>query len=122
MPFALPATASASSAAVEADLILPAATTDVTPFRLSVPDSTLRDLRQRLTVTRFPERETVPDTSQGAQLARVRRLVEHWRAQYDWRRVEARLNGFGQFRTQIDGLGIHFLHARSRHPAQSRWC
>jgi pimeloyl-ACP methyl ester carboxylesterase len=113
VPVALPETA--SSAPAEAGLVLPAATTDVTPFRLSVSDSTLRDLRQRLAATRFPERETVPDTSQGAQLERVRRLVEHWRTRYDWHRVEERLNGFGQFRTRIDGLGFHFLHVRSRH-------
>jgi len=107
--------AAASPAVAEAGVTLPPATTDVTPFRLSVPDSVLRDLRQRLMATRFPEPETVPDGSQGAQLERVRRLVEHWRARYDWRRVEARLNEFGQFRTRIDGLGIHFLHVRSRH-------
>jgi pimeloyl-ACP methyl ester carboxylesterase len=105
----------ASSAPAEAGLILPAATTDVTPLRLRVPDSALRDLGQRLAAVRFPERETVSDQSQGVQLERVRRLVEHWRTRYDWRRVEARLNGFGQFRTRIDGLGVHFLHVRSRH-------
>ncbi|WP_419997779.1 epoxide hydrolase family protein [Streptomyces boninensis] len=109
------ATATASPAYAESGVPLPPATTDVTPFRLSAPDSALRDLRQRLAATRFPERETVADGSQGAPLARVRGLVEHWRSDYDWRRVEARLNGFGQFRTRIDGLGIHFLHVRSKH-------
>jgi epoxide hydrolase len=104
-----------SPAFAESGMTLPAATTDVTPLRLSVSDDALRDLRRRLVATRFPERETVADTSQGAPLERVRGLVEHWRARYDWRRVEARLNGFGQFRTRIDGLGIHFLHVRSRH-------
>lgn len=105
----------ASPAFAEPGVPLPAATTDVTPFRLSVSDSALRDLQQRLAVARFPERETVTDGSQGAPLDRVRSLVGHWRTRYDWRRVEARLNGFGQFRTCIDGLGIHLLHVRSRH-------
>jgi epoxide hydrolase len=68
-----------------------------------------------LAAARWPEPETVPDRSQGAQLRRVRRLVRHWQQEYDWRRVEARLNGFGQFRTRIDGLGFHFLHVRSQH-------
>ncbi|MGI5149967.1 epoxide hydrolase family protein [Plantactinospora sp. CA-294935] len=113
-PLGLVGTA-ASPAAAEPGATLPAATTDVTPFRLSVSDSALRDLQRRLAATRFPERATVPDGSQGVPLERVRALVEHWRTRYDWRRVEARLNGFGQFRTQIDGLGIHFLHVRSRH-------
>ena len=66
--------------------------------------------------TRWPEQETVGDWSQGAPLAKVRALCEHWRAGYDWRRCEARLNGLGQFKTEIDGLGIHFLHVRSPHP------
>jgi epoxide hydrolase len=105
----------ASPALAEPGLALPAATADVAPFRLSVSDTVLQDLRRRLAAARFPEPQTVPDGSQGAPLRRVRDLVEHWRARYDWRRVEARLNGFGQFRTQIDGLGIHFLHVRSRH-------
>lgn len=105
----------ASAAFAEPGVTLPAATTDVTPFRLAVSESALRDLQQRLAAARLPERETVADGSQGAQLERVRGLVEHWRTRYDWRQVEARLNGFGQFRTQIDGLGIHFLHVRSRH-------
>lgn len=106
----------ASPASAEPGVALPPATTEVTPLRLAVSDDALRDLRRRLAATRFPERETVADGSQGAPLQRVRALVEHWRSRYDWRRVEARLNGFGQFRTRIDGLGIHFLHVRSRHP------
>ena len=115
-PLGLVGTAAAPAYA-EPGTALPAATPGVTPFRLSVSESALRDLQRRLAAARFPERETVPDGSQGAPLERVRGLVEHWRTRYDWRRVEARLNGFGQFRTQIDGLGIHFLHVRSRHAA-----
>ncbi|MEV6106464.1 epoxide hydrolase family protein [Streptomyces sp. NPDC051940] len=106
--------AAASPAHAATGLALPEATTDVTPFRLAVPDGALDDLRRRLAAARFPERET--DGSQGAPLDRVRALADHWRTRYDWRRVEARLNRFGQFRTRIDGLGIHFLHVRSRHP------
>jgi pimeloyl-ACP methyl ester carboxylesterase len=105
----------ASPALAEPGVTLPTATTDVAPFQLSVSDAALEDLRRRLAAARFPERETVADGSQGAPLQRVRSLVDYWRTGDDWRRVEARLNGFGQFRTQIDGLGIHFLHVRSRH-------
>ena len=88
----------------------------ITPFTLSVPDAQLEDLRRRLDQTRWPERETVGDWTQGAPLAKVQALCEHWRSGYDWRRCEARLNGLGQFKTTIDGLGIHFLHVRSPHP------
>lgn len=94
---------------------LPAATQAVEPFTLAIPEAELDDLRRRLAGTRWPEAETVPDRSQGARLADVQALCEHWRTGYDWRRCEAMLNGFGQFRTLIDGLGIHFLHVRSPH-------
>jgi pimeloyl-ACP methyl ester carboxylesterase len=92
-----------------------AATEAITPFEVHVPEDALADLRRRLAAARLPERETVGDWSQGAPLDRVRDLVAYWHGQYDWRRVESRLNGLGQFRTLIDGLGIHFLHVRSRH-------
>ncbi len=105
----------ASAAFAESAFELPPVTDAVTPFRLQVPDSALSDLRRRLAATRWPERETVGDRSQGAQLERVRDLARYWQTRYDWRRVEARLNGFGQYRTRLDGLGIHFLHVRSRH-------
>lgn len=85
----------------------------IEPFRLAVPQAELDDLRQRLTRTRWPEREAVEDWSQGAPLDRVRALCDHWRDRYDWRRCEAMLNGLGQHRTTIDGLGIYFLHVRS---------
>jgi len=87
----------------------------VTPFRLAVPDADLDDLRERLERTRWPEPETVDDWSQGPPLAHVQELCAYWAQEYDWRVVEARLNGLGQFRTEIDGLGIHFLHVRSPH-------
>ncbi len=75
----------------------------------------LDDLKRRLKATRWPNRETVSDWSQGVPLARVRALVEYWRTKYDWRRCEEMLNAFGQCRTEIEGLGIHFLHVRSVH-------
>ena len=88
----------------------------ITPFYLHIPDTVLEDLVQRLSSTRWPERETVDDWSQGAPLAKVQELCAHWADGYDWRRCEAMLNGFGQYRTEIKGLGIHFLHIRSPEP------
>jgi epoxide hydrolase len=87
--------------------------TAITPFQLDVPQIQLDDLRDRLLRTRWPDRETVDDTSQGPPLAKIRALCDYWRDGYDWRRCEALLNRFGQYRTEIDGLGIHFLHIRS---------
>jgi len=87
----------------------------VMPFTLAVPQSDLDDLHRRLDQARWPERETVDDWTQGAPLAKVRALCEHWRHRYDWRACESRLNALGQFRTEIDGLRIHFLHVRSPH-------
>lgn len=84
------------------------------PFRVDVPESELADLRDRLAKTRWPEAET--DRSQGLPLAYTQYLCEYWRTSYDWRKLEARLNALPQFRTEIDGLGIHFLHVRSPHP------
>jgi epoxide hydrolase len=88
----------------------------VEPFRIDVPDAELDDLSGRLNATRWPERETVDDWSQGVPLEYVKELCAYWAAGYDWRSTEARLNALPQFRTDIDGLGIHFLHVRSRHP------
>jgi epoxide hydrolase len=88
----------------------------VTPFTYHAPQSALDDLRQRLAQARWPEREPVADWSQGVPLARLRALADYWRTDYDWRRCEAMLNGFDQYRTEIDGLDIHFLHVRSPHP------
>lgn len=87
----------------------------IQPFHLAVPESDLVDLRRRLDLTRWPEKETVDDWSQGVPLAQAKALIEHWRTRYDWRRCEARLNALGQFTTGIDGLSIHFLHIRSKH-------
>ncbi|MEC4016773.1 epoxide hydrolase family protein [Streptomyces sp. H27-D2] len=88
----------------------------VTPFRVEIPEADLTDLLQRLARTRWPEAETVADWSQGVPLGYLRELVSYWAGQYDWRATEARLNALPQFRTEIDGLGIHFLHVRSPHP------
>ena len=85
-------------------------------FYLSVPEAQITDLRERLSRTRWPDRETVDDTSQGPPLEKIEALCGYWREHYDWRRCESMLNGFGQFKTTIDGLGIHFLHVRSPEP------
>lgn len=87
----------------------------IEPFHLAIPETELLDLRARLERTRWPDRETVGDWSQGVPLAQAKALIAHWRDHYDWRRCEARLNALGQFTTTIDGLSIHFLHIRSQH-------
>ena len=87
----------------------------IRPFTLAVPEAQLDDLKTRLDLARWPERETVDDWSQGVPLAALQDLVAYWRSGYDWRRCEARLNSLGQFITGIDGLDIHFLHIRSPH-------
>ena len=87
----------------------------IEPFRIAASDEQLADLRGRLRAARFPERECVDDWSQGIPLAYVQDVCAYWAEKYDWREREARLNRFPQFRTQIDGLGIHFIHARSPH-------
>jgi pimeloyl-ACP methyl ester carboxylesterase len=89
---------------------------DLTPFRVEVSDADLADLRERLGRTRWPDAETVDDWSQGVPLGYLRELCRYWAEGHDWRATEARLNAFPQFRTEIDGLGIHFLHVRSPHP------
>src|SRR2546429_5630574 len=88
----------------------------VSPFRIAVPDAVLADLKSRLRNTRWPEAELVDDWSQGAPLKWIRDVCGYWAEQYDWRKREAALNRFAQFTIDIDGLGIHFIHARSPHP------
>ncbi len=85
------------------------------PFRVAIPEEVLVDLRRRLAATRWPDRETVTDDSQGVPLATLQELVRYWATDYDWRKVEARLNALPQFTTEIDGLDIHFIHVRSKH-------
>jgi pimeloyl-ACP methyl ester carboxylesterase len=96
-------------------LVLPAATKDLSPFTVHVPQGALDDLKKRLANTRWPNKEPVTDWSQGVPLAKAQALADYWRTRYDWRRVESTLNGLPQFRTQIDGLGIYFIHVRSKH-------
>ncbi|MGB8757336.1 MAG: epoxide hydrolase, partial [Pseudolabrys sp.] len=88
----------------------------IRPFRINVPDDQLADLRRRIVTTRWPDRETVNDRSQGVQLAEFKEMVRYWGTDYDWRKAEAKLNAFPQFITTIDDVDIHFIHVRSRHP------
>jgi pimeloyl-ACP methyl ester carboxylesterase len=90
-------------------------TSAIRPFRINVPDEKLVDLRRRIAATQWPERETVSDSSQGVQLTTIQNLARYWATEYDWRKVEARLNALPQFITEIDGLDIHFIHVRSKH-------
>jgi pimeloyl-ACP methyl ester carboxylesterase len=83
--------------------------------KLNVPDAELTELRRRVNATRWPERETVTDESQGVQLATMQKLAHYWGTEYDWRKVEAKLNALPQFVTEIDGLDFHFIHVRSKH-------
>src|SRR5215475_12484515 len=88
----------------------------IRPFHISVPDEQLADLRRRIAATRWPDQETVSDRSQGVQLAKFQDVVRYWGTDYDWRKAEAKLNALPQFMTEIDGLDIHFIHVRSKHP------
>src|ERR1700754_167653 len=88
----------------------------IRPFHVNVPQTELTDLRRRILTTRWPDKETVKDQSQGVQLATLRELVHYWGTDYDWRKVEAKLKAWPQFMTNIDGIDIHFIHVRSRNP------
>src|SRR5919199_5220824 len=88
----------------------------IRPFQFHASDEALADLRRRIAATNWPERELVPDASQGVQLATMRKLARYWETEHDWCKVEARLNALPQFMTEIDGLDIHFIHVRSQHP------
>jgi pimeloyl-ACP methyl ester carboxylesterase len=111
----------AGSVAVGAANVFPAAAraaiedNAIRPFRVDIPEEQLVDLRRRIAATRWPDRETVADQSQGVQLAKIQELVRYWGKDYDWRKAEAKLNSLPQFKTNIDGLDIHFIHVRSRH-------
>jgi pimeloyl-ACP methyl ester carboxylesterase len=87
----------------------------VHPFRVDIPEEAIVDLRRRLATTRWPLRETVTDQSQGVQLAKLQNLLRYWMTDYNWRKVEAKLNALPMFVTEIDGVAIHFIHVRSRH-------
>ena len=88
----------------------------IRPFHVNIPEAALTDLRQRVLATRWPDKETVTDRSQGVKLDQIQNLLKYWGTDYDWRKAEARLNAFPQFVTNIDGLDIHFLHIRSKNP------
>ncbi len=88
----------------------------IRPFRVDIPDEALADLRRRIAATRWPDRETVSDQSQGVPLAKLQELVRYWGTNYDWRKTEADLNALPQFMTTIDGVDVHFILVRSRHP------
>jgi len=112
----------AASAAVAASRLIPtqahaAATSSdaIRPFKVDVPEAELAELRRRVNATRWPERETVTDDSQGVPLATIQELARYWATDYDWRKCEAKLNALPQFMTEIDGLDIHFIHIRSQH-------
>jgi pimeloyl-ACP methyl ester carboxylesterase len=90
--------------------------TAIRPFRVNVAQADLADLRRRLAATRWPTKELVGDRSQGVQLATLKELVRYWATDYDWRKAEAKLNAYPQFVTKIDGVDIHFIHVKSRHP------
>ena len=88
----------------------------IRPFSVHFPDEALADMKRRIQATQWPEKETVTDDSQGVPLAAIQKLARYWATEYDWRNVEARLNALPQFMTNIDGLDIHFIHVRSKHP------
>lgn len=87
----------------------------IRPFHVTISEAKLADLRRRIHATEWPEKEVVPDTSQGVQLATMKALARYWATEYDWRKIEAKLNAMPQFVTEIDGLDIHFIHVRSKH-------
>jgi pimeloyl-ACP methyl ester carboxylesterase len=114
-------TAAMTIAAASAFSLLPAhqagavGENTIRPFRVNFPEADLVDLRRRVLATRLPDKETVTDSSQGVQLATIQQLKHYWQNDYDWRKMEARLNALPQFITEIDGLDIHFIHVRSKH-------
>ena len=89
--------------------------TSIRPFQISIPQEDLDDLRRRISATRLPHKELVADRSQGVQLATIQELARYWTTDYDWRACEARLNALPQFKTEIDGVDIHFIHVKSKH-------
>jgi hypothetical protein len=114
----LAAPAAAGAGAASLLLAQASAATDSTairPFHIKTSNEALIDLHKRIDATKFPERETVADASQGVQLATVQKLAQYWATEYDWRKCEARLNALPNFITEIDGLDIHFIHVRSKH-------
>src|SRR6476469_9561826 len=89
--------------------------TEIRPFHVDVPQDAIDDLLRRIAAARLPTKELVDDRSQGVQLATIQELVRYWATDYDWHRCEARLNALPQFKTEIDGVDVHFIHVKSRH-------
>src|SRR4029077_7076874 len=89
--------------------------TAIRPFEVQVSDQQIDDLRRRIAATRWPTKELVADRSQGVQLATAQALARYWTSDYDWRKCEAKLNALPQFKTEIDGVDIHFIHVKSQH-------
>ena len=108
--------ASISYAAASDETAVPQRDDAIRPFHINIPEQALTEMRRRIHSTRWPDKETVDDSSQGVPLAKLQALVQYWGASYDWRKVEATLNRLPQFVTKIDGIDIHFIHVRSRHP------
>ena len=89
--------------------------TDIRPFQVDIADDKIDDLRRRIEATRWPSEELVDDRSQGVQLKTLKALADYWTSDYDWRKAEAKLNALSQFKTEVDGVDIHFMHVRSPH-------
>ena len=113
---ATPAARAREASAPSTRLIAAGDAAAIRPFQYRASEEALADLKRRLAATRFPDKETVADRSQGAHLAEMQELIRYWSSGYDWRKAEAKLNSFPQSTTTIDGLDIHFIHVRSRHP------
>ncbi len=111
-----PSTTKADATSGETFVIGAAGDTSIRPFQFHASDDDLADLKRRVSATRWPERETVGDATQGVQLTTIRKLADYWEKDYDWRKIEAKLNSYPQFITEIDGLDIHFIHVKSKHP------
>lgn len=112
-----PATTSPGAATAESPAIgfAAAGDTPIRPFEFRASDEDLADLKRRIKVTRWPERETVDDDTQGVRLATIEKLADHWLNHHDWRKVEARINSYPNFVTEVDGLDMHFIHVKSKH-------
>ena len=108
-------TAREESTVTQASATQPTGKTSIRPFEVHVPTAELKELRRRIKSTRWPDRETVADESQGVPLATIQELARYWATEYDWRKIEGKLNALPQFVTEIDGLDIHFIHVRSKH-------
>ena len=113
--FAQPSSSQTSTSDKKPDTAAQETSSAIRPFHINIPQSQLVDLRRRIAATRWPDKETVGDQSQGVQLATIQKLARYWQTDYDWRKVEARLNALPQFMTNIDGVDIYFIHVRSKH-------